>query len=276
MSQKPTIIVTGCSTGIGAHCARRLLEDGWHVIASARKEEDLARLKAEGVDALFLEYRDPDSIMSFFDQALELTGGRLDALFNNAGYAQPGAVEDLPIEALREQMEVNFFAYHQMLLMAVPVMRAQGHGRVIHCSSVLGRVAMPWRGAYTSSKFALNALTKTLRMELEGTGVYASLIEPGSIPSNIAANGARYAMKYIDLSNSPHQEKYRARFESLLSQKPPTELSGSEPVYQALRKALTSRRPRPHYPVKPETHIAIIMDRLLPKDIFYRLLNRMA
>ncbi|MEO0543589.1 MAG: SDR family NAD(P)-dependent oxidoreductase [Pseudomonadota bacterium] len=276
MMDKPVIIVTGCSTGIGAHCARKLLEDGWRVIATARKDEDLARLRAEGAEALFLEHRDPDSIASFFSQAMELTGNRLDALFNNAGYAQPGAVEDLPIEALREQMEVNFFAYHQIIHLAVPVMREQGHGRIINCSSVLGRVAMPWRGAYTASKFALNALTKTLRMELDGTGIHVSLIEPGSIPSNIAANGVRYAMKYIDYANSPHADKYRKRLENLNAQKPPTDLSGAEPVYKALRKALTSRRPRPHYPVKLETHIAIALDRLLPRDIFYRLLNRMA
>lgn len=246
------------------------------MIASARKEEDIARLKSEGFEALFLEKRDPGSIKQFFDQAMELTDGKLDALFNNAGYAQPGAVEDLPIEALREQFEVNFFAYHQLILRAVPVMRKQGSGRIVNCSSVLGRVAMPWRGAYTSSKFALNALTTTLRMELEGTGIYASLIEPGSIPSNIAANGARYAMKYIQLDKSPHQEKYRRRFEDLVSQKPPVDLSGAEPVYTALRKALSARRPRPHYPVKPETRVAIALDRVLPKDILYRLLNRMA
>ncbi|MEN0001517.1 MAG: SDR family NAD(P)-dependent oxidoreductase [Pseudomonadota bacterium] len=276
MTKKPTIIVTGCSTGIGAHCARRLHEDGWHVIASARKDKDLARLKSEGMDALFLEHREPETIKTFFDDAMALSDGKLAALFNNAGYAQPGAVEDLPIEALREQMEVNFFAYHQLIRLAVPVMRAEGHGRIVNCSSVLGRVAMPWRAAYTSSKYALTALTVTLRMELEGSGVHASLIEPGSIPSNIAKTGARYAMKYIDLASSPHQEGYRKRLENLMAQKPPTDLSGSEPVYRALKKALTARNPRPHYPVKPETHGAILMDRFLGKDFMYRLLSRMA
>ncbi|MEL6436011.1 MAG: SDR family NAD(P)-dependent oxidoreductase [Pseudomonadota bacterium] len=276
MTTKPSVIVTGCSTGIGAHCARRLRDDGWHVVASAREDEDLARLRDEGFEAIFLEHRDPDSIAKFFDQAMVATGGRLDALFNNAGYAQPGAVEDLPIEALREQMEVNFFAYHQLMLLAAPVMRAQGHGRIVNCSSIMGRTCMPWRAAYTASKFALNALTVTLRMELEGTGVYASVIEPGSIPSNIALNGAAYADKYIDLEASPHREKLEKRLANLRSQPAPTDLSGAEPVYNALRKALTARRPKPHYPVTMQAHIGIMMERFLPKDVVYRLLASMA
>ncbi|MEL6920131.1 MAG: SDR family NAD(P)-dependent oxidoreductase [Pseudomonadota bacterium] len=276
MTTKPTVIVTGCSTGIGAHCAKRLHHDGWHVIASARKDEDLARLRTEGMDALFLEHKDPQSIEDFFASALALTNGRLDALFNNAGYAQAGAVEDLPAEALREQMEVNFFAYHHLMRLAAPVMRAQVHGRIVNCSSVLGRVTMPWRGAYCASKFALNALTTTMRMEMEGSGVWVSLIEPGPIPSNIAQTSARYAMKYIDIGGSVHAPGYRKRLEDLLSQKPPSDTSGSEPVYRALKRALTSRRPRPHYPVTPQTHLSIIADRFLPKDVFYRLLTRAA
>lgn len=276
MTPKPTIIVTGCSTGIGAHCAKRLHEDGWAVIASARKDEDLERLRAEGATALFLEHKDPESIEAFFAQAMQVSEGRLDGLFNNAGYAQPGAVEDLPEAALREQMEVNFFAYHHMMRLGANVMRTRGNGRIVNCSSILGRVPMRWRGAYNASKYALNALTMTMRMELEGTGVFASLIEPGPIPSNIAQTGARYAMKYIDIAGSPHADEYRARLEDLMSQKPPKDTFGSEPVYRALKKALTDKRPRPHYPVTRETRLGLAMDRFLPKDLAYRLFRRMA
>lgn len=276
MADRQNVVVTGCSTGIGAHCAARLKEDGYRVLVSARSEEDLARLKAEGFEAHYLEHRDAASVDAFVEWALAACDGAVHGWFNNAGYAQPGAVEDLPVEALREQIEVNLFAYHQIMVRVVPVMRAQGYGRIINCSSVLGRICVPWRGAYTASKAALNALTITLRQELYGSGVHASVIEPGAIPSNIAVNAIQYADRWIDAEGSVHGARYQKRLADLRSQVPPTDLSGAEPVYKALRHALTAKRPRPHYPVCKETHIAFWAMRLLPRELCYRLFERAA
>lgn len=276
MTKKLNVVVTGCSTGIGAYCAARLKQDGYRVLVSARSDEDLARLAAAGFEAHYLEHKDGASIDAFVDWAIAQCDGAIHGWFNNAGYAQPGAVEDLPVQALRDQMEVNLFAYQHIMVRVVPVLRAQGHGRLINCSSVLGRICVPWRGAYTASKAALNAMTMTLRQELYGSGVHASVIEPGAIPSNIAVNSITYADKWIDAENSVHGARYRKRLENLRSQKAPDDLSGAEPVYKALRHALTAKRPRAHYPVCKETHIAFMAMRLLPRDLCYRLFERAA
>ena len=271
MADKKRILITGCSTGIGAYCARKLADNGFDVHATARHDDDLERLRAAGLATYHLEHNDPASIDRLVDNVLSATGGRLDGLFNNAGYAQPGAIEDLPVEALREQMQVNVFAYHQLTRRLLPTMRAQGHGRIVNCSSVLGRCAMPWRGAYTASKFALEALSITLHQELAGTGIYVSLIEPGPIPSNIMVNGVRYLEKYINIETSPHRDRFAERLEELKQAKPPESLEGVEPVYRALNHALTARRPKIHYPVTWQTRAAFALDRILPKAIAYRL-----
>lgn len=273
MATRRTILVTGCSSGIGAHCARRLREDGWQVFPTARSDVDLERLRSEGFEALALDYRDPASIEACFDAVMKATGGRLDALFNNGGYAQPGAVEDVPMEALREQFECNVFGYHALTLRAVPVMRAQGHGRIVHNSSILGRLTMPMRGAYNASKHALNGLMVSLRMELEGSGVFVSMIEPGSIPSRIGDNALAYAHKYIDIENSVHRAAYDRRMAELRSSGGDDDGRGAEPVYAVLKKALNAARPAPHYPVTWQAHGALAALRVLPRDLAYRLLT---
>jgi len=272
MTSQRVILVTGCSSGIGAHCGRRLRDDGWTVFPTARKDSDLAKLRDDGFDPLYLELRDQASIDACFKELCSRSAGRVDAVFNNAGYAQPGAVEDLPVEALREQMEVNVFGAHHINRLALGVMRKQGHGRIVNCSSVMGRVTMPWRAAYSASKYALGAMTVTLRQELLDSDIHASLIEPGPIPSNIAANSLRYAEKYIDTGASIHRDAYGVRIDDLRGQAPPVDGTGAEPVYRALRKALTAKRPAAHYPVTRQTWIALTADRLLPREILYRLL----
>ena len=196
--------MTGCSSGIGAFCAEALRQDGWRVFATARKPEDIERLKYTGFETFFLDYRDPVSIKRLVDDVLATSGGTLDALFNNGGYAQPGAVEDLPMDALREQFETNVFGWHDLTRRIVPVMRDQGHGRIVFNSSILGLVPQKWRGAYNASKHAIEGLMLTMRMELEGSGIKVSMINPGAIESKIAVNAAAMADKYIDMVNSPH------------------------------------------------------------------------
>jgi NAD(P)-dependent dehydrogenase (short-subunit alcohol dehydrogenase family) len=205
----PSIIVTGCSSGIGAHCARALKAEGWRVFATVRRQEDVAGLEADGIEVLLMDYTKPDTIAALVETVLARTGGRLDALFNNGAYGQAGAVEDLPVEVLRLQFETNVFGWHDLTRQVIPVMRRQGFGRIVQCSSILGIVPYRWRGAYNASKFALEALSLTLRMELAGSGVHVSLIEPGPITSRFTANALTHIEKNIDLENSVHAEEYR-------------------------------------------------------------------
>ena len=276
MQRKPTIIVTGCSSGIGAYCANRLRQDGWAVIASARSDADIARLAGEGFTVFPMDYRDEDSIRSFFGKAMEASGGRIDVLFNNGAHAQPGAVEDLPVEALREQFEANVFGWHILTRLVVPVMRAQGRGRIVQNSSVLGLVPLPLRGAYCASKFALEALSLVMREELRGTGIHVSLIEPGPVPSRMAANALAFVDKYIDVDSSAHAARYASRLAQLRDGGTPDDPANRalEGCYRALRHAITASTPRHRYRVTPQTRVVGWALRLLPHDLLHRLLAR--
>ena len=275
MTQRRSILVTGCSSGIGAWCADALARDGWLVFSTARKPADIAALQAKGLEALYLDYREPESIAECAAAVLDATGGTLDALFNNGAYSQPGAVEDLPMAALREQFEANFFGWHDLTRQIIPAMRAQGHGRIVNCSSILGLTPMRWRGAYVSSKFALEGLTLSMRMELEGSGIHVSLIEPGGIPSKIAINALTYAEKYIDLENSVHRDDYAIRIAQLRSGGTPEKPgNGPELVWRVLKHALESNNPKPHYVVVREAKLAAFARRIVPSGLWYRILRK--
>jgi NAD(P)-dependent dehydrogenase (short-subunit alcohol dehydrogenase family) len=272
-----TIIVTGASSGIGAHCARALKADGWRVFATARKPADIAALETDGIEAFYLDYGEPLSIETLVASVLERTGGRLDALFNNGAYAQAGAVEDLPVAALRQQFEANFFGWHDLTHRIVPVMRRQGHGRLVHCSSILGLTPVRFRGAYSASKHALEGLMLCQRQELDGSGIHVSLIEPGPVTSKIASNGLFWFLKNIDHENSVHSEDYRVQLERLRAGGSTSRLKpGPEAVYRVLRHALLSRRPRPHYVVTVPAKIGVLLKRLLPASMLYRVLAKRA
>lgn len=274
MARQRTILVTGCSSGIGAHCARALKEDGWRVFATARRPEDIDRLAADGLEAFYLDYREDDSINALFDAVMERTGGTLDALYNNGAYAQPGAVEDVPTEALREQFEAGFFGWHSLTRRVIPVMRQAGHGRIVQCSSILGLVPMRWRGAYNAAKHALEGLTVTMRMELAGSGIHVSLIEPGPIESNFTTNALAYIEKYIDVEGSVHRLDYEPELKRLRQGgirsrhklKP-------DAVYEVLKHALDHDRPKPHCVVTRPAKIGIVMKRLLPARMLYDFLR---
>lgn len=277
MSGLRTIIVTGASSGIGAYCAHALKDEGWRVFATARTPEDIAALEADGVEAFYLDYREPESIAALVEAVLERTGGTLDALYNNGAHAQAGAVEDLPVEALREQFEANFFGWHDLTRRIVPVMRAQGHGRIVHCSSILGLTPVKWRGAYVASKHALEGLMLCMRAELQGSGIHVSLIEPGPIQSKIASNGLHWFLKNIDHENSVHRADYAAQLARLRA-------GGStsrhklkpDAIHAVLRHALLSPRPKPHYVVTTPARIGVVLKRILPATLFYRVLASQA
>ena len=275
MIDRPSIIVTGCSSGIGAWCARALLKDGWRVFATVRKVEDLAALENDGIEALLMDYTKPDTISKLVDDVFARTGGRLDALFNNGAYGQAGAVEDLPVEALRLQLETNVIGWHDLTRRIIPAMRAQGHGRIVQCSSILGIVPFKWRGAYNASKFALEGLTLTMRMELEGSGIEVSLIEPGPITSRFTANALINIERFIDLKGSVHAVEYERQLRRLKGESGPAK-GKLEPdaVYTALKRALTGKKPKPHYIVTQPAKQGALLKKLLPAGLFYRFIGR--
>jgi NAD(P)-dependent dehydrogenase (short-subunit alcohol dehydrogenase family) len=260
-----TILITGCSSGIGLDAVRTMKARGWRVIATARKPDDIARLKAEeGVEVLELELADPKSIAACADAALHLTGGKVDAIFSNAAYGQPGAVEDLTPDVLRRQFEVNVIGTHDLTRRLIPSMRANGFGRIVQCSSILGFVAVAYRGAYCASKHALAALTNSMRLELAGTGIKVSLIEPGPIRSRFVENALANLLSNIDRENSAHRDVYRTRIESMKTGG--KDLFKLEPsaVSKRLVHALESSRPQRRYYVTTPTYLAAIFQRIMP------------
>lgn len=273
MVQK-SILITGCSSGIGYAAALGLRDAGWQVFASCRAEEDCARLRDFGFHSPRIDYADADTIHAGLAEVLEATGGQLNALFNNGAYGMPGAVEDLPTQALREIFEANFFGWHELTRAVIPVMRAQGHGRIVQCSSVLGFVTLPWRAAYCSTKFALEALTDTLRIEMRDTPIHVVLIEPGPITSKIRVNSIPHFERWIDWESSPRADQYRTRLRKRLYEDrgPDTFELPPEAVVKKLRHALESSRPRRRYLVTTPTYLMAFLRRILPASLLDRLL----
>jgi len=265
MTQK-SILITGCSSGIGYASAHGLRAAGWRVFASCRKVEDCDRLRTEGFESPMIDYADAATISSGLNEVLEASGGELHALFNNGAFGSPGAVEDLPTDALRAIFEANFFGWHELTRAVIPVMRAQGHGRIIQCSSVLGFVTLPWRGAYNSTKFALEALTDTMRIEMRDTPIHVILIEPGPVTSRIRVNSIPHFERWIDWENSPRAAQYEAGLRKRLYEDRGPDAFELPPqaVVKKLRHALESSRPRPRYFVTTPTYFMAALRRLLP------------
>jgi NAD(P)-dependent dehydrogenase (short-subunit alcohol dehydrogenase family) len=268
------ILITGCSSGIGAHAVGALRDRGWDVIASARNERDVAALAAAGVTAIRIDLDDPSSVAEGAENALALGGGSVGGVFHNAGFGQPGAVEDLPRKALEEQFSTNVFGTAQLTAALIPAMRRQGYGRIVVNSSVLGLIAMPYRGAYNASKFALEGLFDTLRLELAGTGIHVSLIEPGPIASQFRKNSMARFLAWIDREKSPHRERYDAMVSRLAAVGPSTPFTlGPEAVTDALIDALTSDRPRPRYYVTTPTKLFGRLRHVLPTRLMDAILR---
>jgi len=275
MTAAKTILITGCSSGIGYTTAVELKKRGHHVIASARNPNDVDRLKQEGFTAVQLDLADSASIHQAVRQALELTGGKMDALFNNGAFGQPGAVEDLSREVLRFQFETNLFGTHELTNLLIPVMRKQGHGRIIYNSSILGLVAMTYRGAYNASKFALEGLADTLRLELYGSNIHISLIEPGPILSNFRKNAFALYKKNIDPTHSFHTETYKNMEARLQKEGPAVHFTlPAEAVAEKVIHALEAKTPKLHYYVTFPTYLFGFLKRILPVSWLDHLLRK--
>lgn len=257
------VLVTGCSSGIGLDAARRLQAIGWQVVATCRRDEDIAARRAEGMECHPLELSDGDSVARLAERVL--AGGPLDALVNNAAFALPGAVEDMPRGALRSIFETNLFGTHDLTVRLIPHFRARG-GRIVNISSVLGLIGIRWRGPYVATKFALEGLTDVLRLEMAGTPVKVILIEPGPIASRIRVNAIPHFERWVDWRASARADEYRATLLKRLykpSGKDRFELPPSA-VSDRIVHALTARRPRPRYYVTTPTWLSGTARRILP------------
>lgn len=267
------VLITGCSSGIGLCVAKGLKSRGYRVFATARKAADVQRLMGDGFEAVRLDLSDPESIAAALEDILERSGQRLYGLFNNGGYGQPGAVEDLRTEVLRAQFETNFFGWHELTRRVLPLMRAQGEGRIIQNSSILGFITLKYRGAYNASKFALEGLSDTLRIELQGTNIHVSLIEPGPIISRFRDNAYRAFKENIDVEHSAHQKAYVHVEQRLAnSEKEPPFTLPAGAVLNKVVHALESNRPKPRYYVTVPTYGFGLLKRLLPTRLLDRLL----
>jgi len=269
-----TILITGCSSGIGYCVASGLQQRGYRVFATARRAESVKQLNAEGFESLQLDLDNSQSIKQAVDEVLRRTDGRLYAVFNNGAFGLPGAVEDLSRDAIRAQFETNIFGWLELTNLLLPVMRKQGYGRIIKNSSVLGFVAMPFRGAYNSSKFAIEGLSDTLRLELKDTNIHVSLVEPGPILSRFRANALVALQQHIDIENSVHKERYQQVLERLNKEGPAVPFTlPPEAVLKKVIHALESRKPKARYYVTVPTYLFGYLKRVLPTRTLDRLLR---
>jgi len=269
------IIITGCSSGIGRCVAEGLREKGYRVFATARKKTDVDILIAEGFESVQLDLANSASIRSAFEIILEKAGGKIYALFNNGAYGQPGAVEDLTRDVLRQQFEVNLFGTHELTNLVLTVMRQQGHGRIIQNSSVLGFVALQFRGAYNATKYAMEGLTDTLRLELMGTNIHISLIEPGPIDSLFRKNALTAFEENISAENSPFENAYKKLVERLKAEDPVVPFTlGPEAVLDKVVHALESKKPKARYYVTFPTYLFGILKRILSVRMMDRVLKK--
>ena len=269
------VLITGCSSGIGRRAAEQLAERGHHVVASMRGANDLAAWPHDHIPAVQLDLDDPDSIRAGLAAAKKAVDGPIEALFNNGAYGQPGAVEDLDRRTLRAQLETNLLGTVELTNLVIPAMREAGFGRIVQNSSVLGVSALAFRGAYVASKFALEGLSDTMRLELAGSGVDVSLIEPGPITSRFRANAQRAFEANIDWRHSVHRDAYERQLERLKKPGPAAPFTlPPEAVVRRVIHAIESRRPKPRYPVTVPTYLFAVLKRLLTTRAMDRVLAR--
>lgn len=263
-AQRKNVLVTGCSSGIGLRAAEMLKARNYNLITSVRKPQDKVLLEEKGFTVVLIDLADDESVKRGFEQVMALFEGRLDGLFNNAAYGQPGAVEDLSRQALREQFETNVLGTQQLTNLAIARMRRQGHGRIVYNSSVLGMVSLAYRGAYNASKYALEGLVDTLRLELAGSGIFVSLIEPGPITSRFRANAMAKYQQHIDKDNSAHRKTYEAMEARLKKEGPAAPFTlPPDAVVEKCLHAFESKRPKIRYYVTFPTYLFATLKRLL-------------
>lgn len=260
-----SILITGCSSGIGLAAARTLRDRGWTVIAACRKLDDVAAQQAEGFLSVQLDHGNSVSVENGWQAALDLAGGRIDALFNNGGHGMSGAAEDVPREALELVFASNVFGVHQLTRLALPGMIARGQGRIVMHSSVVGYTPLRWRAAYVATKHAIEGMTNTMRVELRGTGVHVSILNTGPVTSGFRENSTKLFAHWIDAGASRHAQYYETEFAAKRQSDAPVAFEGSaDDVVRKLIHAIEAPRPRTRYFITPHAYVAAILTRTLP------------
>jgi NAD(P)-dependent dehydrogenase (short-subunit alcohol dehydrogenase family) len=263
-----SILITGCSSGIGLAAAHTLRGRGWRVVAACRKAEDVAARQADGFDSVRIDHGDAASVEQGWREAMEMTGGTLDALFNNGGHGMSGAAEDVPRDALELVFASNVFGVHQLTRLVLPGMIAQGHGRIVMHSSVVGYTPLRWRAAYVATKHAIEGLTNTLRVELRGTGVHVSILNTGPVASGFRENSTKLFDRWIDPDASRHAAFYRDDFAAQRASDAPAPFEGkAKDVVIKLIHAIEAPRPRPRYFITPHAYVAAVLTRVLPDRV---------
>ena len=271
--QKQTILITGCTHGgIGYATARKLKILGHTVFATAKRKEVVEYLMDEGFDSYLLDVRDYDQVQEVLDDIAKKTGGTLDVLFNNAGYSQAGALEDVPTQYLKENFETNVFGLHNLTRQVLKIMRKQGHGKIIQHGSVLGLAPLKYRGAYNASKYAVEGIADSMRLELQGTDIYMSTLNTGPITSRIRENSMKYTSQNIIEDGSAHKDHYDKMKAS--GQKSVPFHEGVESVVKVVEKILNTKKPAPRYYITKFTWMIIILKRLLPTVLLDKFLSR--
>jgi len=260
-----SVLITGCSSGLGLYVAESLQKNEWKVFATARKEEDIENLKGKGIDAFFLDVTDSESIDKLVKDVSEKTDGKLYALINNAGCGYSGALEDITRDAMRKQFEVNVFGVHELTNKIIPIFRKNKTGRIINISSAAGRFSMPFMGAYSASKFALEALSDALRLELRNTDIKISIIEPGPLKSDFSKNALSIFQNQVKPpENSHYKDIYEKMGKYRQTKETKKNIPGPDALYKKVKHALESKRPKIRYLVTKEAYLAAYLKRLFP------------
>jgi len=269
------ILITGCSSGIGLQTALTLKEKNYKVYASARKEKDVEMLKSLGFEAFKIDVRNKEEISNALNKILE-NDLKLDAVFNNAGFGQPGAVEDLSVEVLKEQFDTNFFGLHEVTIQSMKIFRNQGFGKIIQHSSVLGIISLKFRGAYNASKYAIEGLNDTLRQEVMGSNIYISTINTGPVTSKFRENALKKFNKNIIIEGTFFEGTYKKELKDRLEtteDKAPFNLPATS-VANVVLKIMQSQKPKPRYYVTKATYILGFLKRILSTSIMDKILNK--
>nr|WP_238585549.1 SDR family NAD(P)-dependent oxidoreductase [Legionella quateirensis] len=271
------IFITGCSSGIGYDAVFALKNRGHRVIASCRKMADVNKLIETGVETLHMDVSDSSSITSAFTELLKITSGRIDVLVNNAGYGQAGALEDISRTVIRQQFETNVFGLLELTNLIVPIMRKQGSGRIINISSILGIISMPMRGAYNASKYAVEGLSDTLRLELQSSGIDVICIEPGPIDSRFRENAVDLSLQHINRNNSFFKKQYEVMLTSYKQNKADSVFTKKPvAVIKKLVHAIEAKRPKAKYPVTFPAYLFIVLKRILSTRLLDKIILKLS
>ena len=264
------IVITGCSTGIGLETAKYLQDKFVKVYPTARLLEDVEMLKSLGFeDAMQLDVTNPQQIKEVIATVLEKES-KIDVWFNNAGFGQAGAVEDIRTDVLRQQFETNVFGLHECTRQIIPVMREQGYGKIIQHSSVLGLVSLFGRGAYNATKYAIEGLTDTLRLELADTDIYAVLLNTGPITSNFRKTAVKKLKEHVDIENSIFRKHYEKSLSGTHKKVPFNE--GADAVASVVHHIILTDKPKPRYYITKATYLLGYIKRVLGTSLLDKLL----